>query len=182
MPWSTGLITTRTGLPNRLLLKDRFEQAIAQASRDGSLLALCYLDLDEFKPINDRLGHPAGDRVLQVTAERILMELRATDTVARVGGDEFVILLSGVQHAGEQLTYVDRIIRTIRHPITLENANGSESVHVSASVGISLYPLDGHTLDELLHHADETLYRVKSAGKGSYQLYLPVGKGSPTVT
>lgn len=171
-----------TGLPNRLLLKDRFEQAVAQANRDGALLALCYLDLDEFKPINDHFGHAAGDHVLQVTAERILKELRAADTVARVGGDEFVILFNGVQHAGGQLTYVDRIIRTIRHPITLENANGSESVHVSASVGISLYPLDGHTLDELLHHADETLYRVKSAGKGSYQLYLARGKESPTVT
>ncbi|WP_374477181.1 bacteriohemerythrin [Zoogloea sp.] len=170
-----------TGLPNRLLLKDRFDQAIAQASRDGSLLALCYLDLDDFKPINDHFGHAAGDHVLQVTAERILKELRATDTVARVGGDEFVILFNGVQHAGGQLTCIDRIIRAIRRPIPLDSPSDGESVHVSASFGISLYPLDGRTLEGLLHRADEALYRVKSTDKGSYQLYLAGGNGSPTV-
>ena len=120
-----------TGLPNRLLLKDRLEQALAQARRDDKQLAVCYVDLDDFKPVNDRFGHAAGDHVLQITAERIRNELRGTDTVARVGGDEFVILFNGLPHASDKLACLDRIIAIIRQPIPLTaDANGPRRPHL----------------------------------------------------
>ena len=162
-----------TGLPNRLLLKDRLEQALAQARRDGGLLGVCYVDLDDFKPVNDTFGHAAGDHVLQVTAERIRKELRGTDTVARIGGDEFVILLGGLQDGSDRLACLDRIIEAIRLPIALDDAGDGPSTRVSASIGISFYPRDGRDADDLLHHADQALYQGKLAGKGGYRIYAP---------
>lgn len=160
-----------TGLPNRLLLKDRLEQALAQARRDGTLLAVCYLDLDDFKPVNDHFGHAAGDHVLQVTAERIRKELRGTDTVARVGGDEFVILITGLEDIGQRLSCLERILETIRQPILIGTDPSGPTARISATIGVSVHPQNGHTADELLQHADEALYQGKSAGKGSYQIY-----------
>ncbi|MBS0346743.1 MAG: bacteriohemerythrin [Proteobacteria bacterium] len=128
-----------TGLPNRLLLTDRLDQALAQARRDGKLLAVCYVDLDDFKPVNDQFGHAAGDHVLQVTAERIRKELRGTDTVARVGGDEFVILITGLDHADERLACLDRIRDALRQPIPLGTDPNGPAAHISATIGVSLH-------------------------------------------
>lgn len=162
-----------TGLPNRLLLKDRLEQALAQSRRDRKLLAVCYLDLDDFKPVNDTFGHAAGDHVLQITAERIRKELRGTDTVARIGGDEFVILFSGLQQADERLACLERILDVIRQPISLTSDDAGDAARVSASIGVSLYPRDGENADALLQHADTALYQSKTAAKGGYRLYAP---------
>ncbi|MBS0367636.1 MAG: bacteriohemerythrin [Proteobacteria bacterium] len=163
-----------TGLPNRLLLKDRLEQALAQARRgSGGLLGVCYVDLDDFKPVNDTFGHAAGDHVLQVTAERIRKELRGTDTVARIGGDEFVILLNGLQEGSDRLACLDRIIEAIGQPIDLGHDGAGPSTRISASIGISFSPRDGRNADDLLHRADQALYQGKLAGKGGYRIYTP---------
>lgn len=157
-----------TGLPNRLLLSDRIEQALARAERLSELLIVCYLDLDGFKPINDQLGHAVGDDVLQEIARRLKGMLRDHDTVARLGGDEFVIVVGGLQQVEDCSHFLDRVLQVIREPLTM--APGYE---VTASIGISVFPGDGHDADHLLQRADEAMYRAKALGKNSYQRYQP---------
>ncbi len=152
-----------TKLPNRTLLADRMQQAIAQANRHNRMLALGFLDLDEFKPINDQYGHEAGDEVLLVTARRMLDCLRGDDSVARLGGDEFVFLLSSVQNEKESDQAIARLRAAIEAPITLSNGI---SVRVSASFGVSFYPRDGETPEILVRHADQAMYLAKSTGIG----------------
>jgi diguanylate cyclase (GGDEF)-like protein/PAS domain S-box-containing protein len=156
-----------TGVPNRRLLGDRLEQAIARAHRLGKSLAVCYLDLDGFKPINDQFGHEGGDRLLVEVARRLQAISRADDTVARLGGDEFVLLWNDIGHESECFLALDRILAEVSAPMTL----GDVSVSVSASIGVTLYPDDKVDADSLLRHADHAMYSAKQLGKNRYQLF-----------
>ena len=152
-----------TGAPNRRLLDDRLRQAIAHARRTGRPLAVCVIDLDGFKPINDQHGHEAGDQVLVGIVDRLSAILRASDTVARLGGDEFVLLLEDIE--GECV--LDRVLEAIRAPMPL----AGERVSVSASVGVTLFPADDADPDTLLRHADQAMYRAKQRGRNCIQFF-----------
>jgi len=157
-----------TGIPNRALLADRMHQAIAQTSRTRSLLAICYLDLDGFKAINDTLGHAAGDRVLVEMAKRLASCLRGGDTVARLGGDEFVLLLLGLAQVDECEFALRRILEAASYPV---EAVAGQLVALSASIGVTLYPHDLAEGDALLRHADSAMYRAKQLGKNRYEFF-----------
>lgn len=150
-----------TGLANRLLLRERFQLAMAEATRKGHLLAVHFLDLDGFKAINDRYGHPSGDALLEQVAHRLESIIRAGDTVARLGGDEFVLLQGGLLHEDEAKIFAHRIIRKLSVPYDLDGGNMS----VSVSVGIATAPQQGIELERLLACADSALYRAKAGGK-----------------
>lgn len=149
-----------TQLPNRALLSDRLQQQFARAERTGELLAVSCLDLDGFKPVNDRLGHEAGDHLLIQLAERMTQCLRESDTVARVGGDEFSLLLSGLNSEQECKTTLQRLLEVIKQPYTV----AGENVMISASIGYTIYPLDASEPDTLLRHADQAMYQAKLSG------------------
>jgi diguanylate cyclase (GGDEF)-like protein/PAS domain S-box-containing protein len=156
-----------TGLPNRSLLNDRLSQAIAVAQRHHTALALFYLDLDRFKLINDSLGHPVGDRLLQSVAMRLGECVRATDTVSRLGGDEFVILLSEVAHDKDAAVCADKLLQAIRMPYMLDD----HELHVTASIGIVIHPGDGVEVEALLQNADSAMYEAKKHGRNIFQFY-----------
>ncbi|PKO84080.1 MAG: hypothetical protein CVU17_05750 [Betaproteobacteria bacterium HGW-Betaproteobacteria-11] len=157
-----------TGVPNRVLLMDRLLQALARTRRDKGLMAVCYLDLDGFKPINDSFGHATGDQVLIEVARRLRGVIREEDTVARLGGDEFVVLLVGLAAAEEYASGLNRLLAEISQPI--EVAPG-RSVSIGASIGVALYPEDNADADVLLRHADQAMYLAKQAGKGRYHVF-----------
>ena len=157
-----------TGLPNRLLLADRLDQAFAQNRRSGKLLAICFMDLDGFKQINDNLGHEIGDLLLKEVAVRLQSLLRASDTIARLGGDEFVMLITGLNSEEECCQTLDRILGSIATPYALVGNTPSE---ISASIGVTLHPADASNPDTLLRHADQAMYAAKQAGKNCYQLF-----------
>ena len=152
-----------TGLPNRLLLTDRLDRAIAAARRHGVSLAVLFLDLDGFKYINDSLGHATGDRVLQAVARRLEAGVRGSDTVSRHGGDEFVVLLSEVTCAEDATLNADKLLAAIAVPHHIDN----QALQVTASVGISLYPADGTDPGTLLQRADLALLRAKAQRSSS---------------
>jgi diguanylate cyclase (GGDEF)-like protein/PAS domain S-box-containing protein len=156
-----------TSVPNRRLLGDRLEQAIARAHRLGKSLAVCYLDLDGFKPINDQFGHEGGDRLLVEIARRLQSISRADDTVARLGGDEFVLLWNDIGHESECFQALDRVLQAVSAPMMLDGI----AVSVSASIGVTLYPDDNVDADSLLRHADHAMYSAKQLGKNRYQLF-----------
>ena len=160
---------TLTGIPNRVLLADRMKQAIAQTSREQGMMAVCYLDLDGFKPINDTLGHEIGDLVLIEVAKRIGNTIRGGDTVARLGGDEFVVLLLGQEQGEECVATLERLLEAIAQPITVKD----KSPAISASIGVSIYPLDDEDPDTLLRHADQAMYVAKQSGKNRFHIYDP---------
>ena len=160
---------TLTGVPNRTLLADRMSQAVARTLRDGTLMAICYLDLDGFKPINDRFGHEAGDRLLVEIADRLKGCLRGSDTVARMGGDEFVLLLLGIQGTEECEAALQRILEAVALPVQI----GEHEVTVSASLGVALYPRDDADIDTLLRHADQSMYLAKQSGKNRFHIFDP---------
>ena len=153
-----------TGVPNRRLLADRLTRATARARRYNKSLAVCYLDLDEFKPVNDKFGHAAGDQLLITVTERLRTILRAEDTLARLGGDEFVLLFTDLVQFDETLVVLDRILGTISRPVQI---NGTE-ISVSASIGVTLFPADDSDDETLLRHADQAMYRAKEEGKNRY--------------
>lgn len=158
-----------TGLPNRTLLNDRLKQAVGRADREKNMMAVCYLDLDGFKVINDTLGHEAGDRVLIEIARRIENAIRGGETVARLGGDEFVILLLGLGRGDECSMALDRLLTIIAEPIEI-----LEKIFVvGASIGVSIYPLDFEDTDTLLRHADQAMYAAKQSGKNRFHIYDP---------
>ena len=158
-----------TGLPNRLLLSDRMSQALAQTERHHKLIAVCYLDLDGFKPINDQHGHKAGDQVLIEVAKRLQHGVRTGDTVSRLGGDEFVLLMLDIESIDELKHVIKRIIDSIALPINL----GDVTVSVSISVGITIYPKDNSEADILLRHADQAMYESKNSGKNCFTFFDP---------
>jgi diguanylate cyclase (GGDEF)-like protein/PAS domain S-box-containing protein len=157
-----------TGLPNRLLLQDHLDLAIAQADRGDHSLALMFLDVDRFKPVNDTLGHVIGDRVLKAIAERLRASTRGGDTVARVGGDEFVLLLSGLpkQHVA---VVAQKILEAIAEPLNVDD----HRIFVTTSLGVAIYPDDGKSSETLLKNADNALYRAKELGRNNFQFCTP---------
>ena len=148
-----------TKLPNRILFSDRLQKTLAHAERTREVVAICYLDLDEFKPINDQFGHEVGDQLLVMLAERLQSNLRKHDTVARLGGDEFALLLSGLHSATEYTHTLDRILASIEAPFHMANHVFS----ISASIGYTVYPNDKNPPDTLLRHADHAMYHAKDA-------------------
>lgn len=152
-----------TGLPNRRLLGDRLERAIAHSRRGGKTLAVCYLDLDGFKPVNDTYGHAAGDSLLVEITSRLRRVLRGEDTLARIGGDEFVLLFGELAHLEETETVLARVLAEVNLPVQISDA----SVRVSASIGFTLYPDDAADAETLLCHADAALYQAKESGKNT---------------
>jgi diguanylate cyclase (GGDEF)-like protein len=153
-----------TGLPSLRLCKDRLDQSLAEARRNRQTSAVMFLDLDGFKEINDQHGHEFGDLVLKATADRIRDEIRETDTVARIGGDEFVIILSSLPESNIADRIAASVIKRIAQPVQIR----SNEVTISASIGISLYPQDGTTAKELIRSADDAMYKVKHQGKNSF--------------
>jgi diguanylate cyclase (GGDEF)-like protein len=151
-----------TGLPNRQLFKDRLLHEIARASRTEEQLALLYIDLDNFKRVNDTLGHGAGDELIQVAARRLDTCTKRSDTVARLGGDEFVVILGGLQDPDEAGKAADRLLAELALPVSIRD----REFQTRASVGIALYPSDGTTPEELLKNADTAMYRAKDDGRG----------------
>ena len=156
-----------TGLPNRALLAERVQRAILAAERSNDKLALMFIDLDRFKPINDAHGHAIGDDVLCVVAERIRTAVRAADTVARIGGDEFVVLLDSLADAAAALQVAAKIHSALRQPMQIEGL----SLLVSSCIGIALYPEHGSTGDVLLLRADQAMYAAKEEGRNGIRLY-----------
>lgn len=156
-----------TGLPNRLLLRDHFDQAVALANRKDVGVAVLLLDLDNFKQINDSLGHSCGDRVLILVARRLQSCIRETDTISRQGGDEFVILLSNIRDPDSIEAIAQTVIESFAEPFTLDGYN----LNTSFSIGISLYPDDGREFDTLLKQADTALYQAKDAGRNTYRFF-----------
>ncbi|NYT66164.1 diguanylate cyclase [Alcaligenaceae bacterium] len=157
-----------TGLPNRYLLSDRLQQGIINAKRSGTLLAVCYMDLDGFKHINDTLGHDAGDAVLVEVANRIRTALRRKDTVARLGGDELALLLTNLAHPIDCCEVLDRVLDSIKQPITLPDGLLGK---VTASIGVSFFHYDGDSFDVLFSKADTAMYEAKRTGKNRYIFY-----------
>jgi len=158
-----------TDLPNRVLLADRMHQAIAQAERSNRPAAVLFVDLDHFKHINDSLGHAAGDRVLIEVSRRIVENVRASDTVARLSGDEFVVLLPEAAGIEGVVRVVSGITEAIAEPFQVEG----NRVQLSASIGVSLYPRDGHDASTLLTSADHAMYHAKAAGRSTYRFFSP---------
>lgn len=158
-----------TGLPNRALLSERLQQALAAAQRERRQLALLFLDLDRFKHINDSMGHSAGDRMLEQAAQRLERALRTEDTLARMGGDEFVVLMEHIHHEREAALLADKLIQTLAEPIEMQGV----PIYLTTSIGISLYPQDADTVEALISNADAAMYRAKAAGRNTYQFYTP---------
>jgi diguanylate cyclase (GGDEF)-like protein/PAS domain S-box-containing protein len=156
-----------TGLPNRVLFNDRLKPALAQARRNQQRLAVMLLDLDRFKDANDTLGHPVGDELLQAVAERLTTVLRESDTVARMGGDEFLLILPGIVRVEDAIGVAQKILEALREPFALDG----RELHITTSLGIAIYPDDGEDGDTLVKHVDIAMYRAKERGRDNYQRY-----------
>jgi diguanylate cyclase (GGDEF)-like protein len=152
-----------TGLPNRSLLQDRFQQVMSQAERHHKPLALLMVDLDEFKRVNDKLGHASGDKVLQAVALRLTKGIRGADTACRYGGDEFVIMLSEIDSPDIATALTVEISGRLGEPYIIDG----HKINMTVSVGVAVYPRDGRTFDELLKQADVAMYRIKGTGHGT---------------
>jgi len=158
-----------TGLPNRALLHDRLEHAIAAARRDKELLGVMFIDLDRFKAVNDSFGHHSGNALLKELATRLRESVRASDTVARMGGDEFVVLLRGVEATSSCGLVAQTIISRLSMPVTIDG----HAMQVGASIGIACFPNDGEGLVDLMKHADAAMYSAKDGGRGTYRFFQP---------
>ncbi len=166
-----------TGLANRILFRDRMFQALARSKRTGQRLGIMMLDLDRFKAVNDRLGHEAGDHLLRESALRFQGCVREMDTVSRIGGDEFMILLEWISTEGDLAAVARRILESIAVPFMLDGQQAS----VGVSIGITSFPLDPQSMDELLRHADAAMYRAKELGGHTYHFYVS-REGYPALT
>jgi diguanylate cyclase (GGDEF)-like protein len=163
-----------TNLPNRRLLLDRMNHAVACCRRHGHWGAVLFIDLDNFKPINDTLGHTIGDALLQEVGRRLKKDLREEDTSARFGGDEFVVLLTELSDDPEQAPKLAQLAsEKIRTALSLPYTIQDHTLHLTPSIGIALIPMAGETADDILKHADTAMYRAKEAGRNSVRFYLP---------
>lgn len=158
-----------TNLPNRNLLQDRARQALMQASRQERRIGVMFLDLDHFKTTNDFLGHPMGDRLLQTVAARILNCVRDEDTVARQGGDEFIVVLPNIKRFEDVAIVAQKVLVTLAAPYSIDNTE----LHISASIGVSVYPDDGDDVETLMRHADTAMYYAKATGRNNFQFFTP---------
>jgi diguanylate cyclase (GGDEF)-like protein/PAS domain S-box-containing protein len=158
-----------TGLPNRLLLNDRIEQAIAMAPRHDRQVAVLFLDLDGFKHINDSLGHSTGDKLLQSIAKRLVGCVRNSDTVSRQGGDEFVVLLTDAGQWEDAVIVAERMLKAVAQAHLIDN----HDLHVTTSIGVSIYPDDGEDAETLIRNADTAMYQAKADGRHSYKFFKP---------
>lgn len=158
-----------TDLPNRQLFHDRLDEALANARRTRSRVALLFLDLDRFKLTNDTLGHAAGDRLLQSVAERLAQCIRTSDTVARLGGDEFTAILPGIQRSQDVARVANKILDALARPFVLDGIE----LYITTSIGISMFPTDGVDSETLLKNADIAMYRAKANGRNNFQFYTP---------
>ena len=156
-----------TNLPNRYNLQERLDVALDVAAQNGSVIAVVYVDLDRFKPVNDLHGHAAGDAVLVQASKRILAEIQAVDTLARVGGDEFVMILTSEPQPDKASLVANRIIEALRRPFHVEG----HRIEIGASIGVSLYPDDGASADALMRAADAAMYRAKEGGRGAVRFF-----------
>ena len=157
---------TLTGLPNRALLQDRLGQALAAIPRGGNPVAVLYLDLDRFKPVNDRYGHAVGDALLKAVAERLSNEIRPTDTAARIGGDEFIIVQTGIRTYRDAEVLATRLVAAMARDFVI----GERTLQIGASIGVALAPDHGVEPDELIRRSDQALYEAKSAGRGNFRM------------
>ncbi|MDO8449120.1 MAG: EAL domain-containing protein [Rhodoferax sp.] len=158
-----------TDLPNRMLLADRLGQAIEVARRQGRQLAVIYMDLDRFKHINDSLGHAVGDQLLKSVAQRLVACVRHSDTVSRQGGDEFVLLLPYIEHAEDAALSAQKILAALALPHRIDGSD----LHISVSIGISIYPDDAHDADGMLKSADTAMYHAKESGRNNFKFFEP---------
>ena len=170
-----ALYDNLTGLPNRFLLEDRLRQASLRADRMKKKFSVMFIDLDDFKPINDTYGHEAGDELLRKVGRRLREALRQEDTVARTGGDEFVIVLSEVADAKAAGVVGEKLLGALTKPVQF----GAHALEVSCSIGISIYPDDGRDTATLTANADVAMYHAKRAGKNSLRLFVPDMRGDP---
>lgn len=156
-----------TALPNRILFTDRVNLAIAHAHRKKHMLALMFLDLDRFKLVNDTFGHTTGDQLLRIVADRLRDSMREDDTISRIAGDEFTVLLSGIAEAEVAVNIAKKILKALSRPITIYN----HEIFITVSIGISIYPNDGINAENLLKNADASMYKAKENGKNTYCFY-----------
>jgi diguanylate cyclase (GGDEF)-like protein len=160
---------TLTGLPNRRMFRDRLEQEIKKSKRDEQQLAILFMDLDHFKEVNDTLGHDCGDLLLVQAGRRIAACVRESDTVARMGGDEFTVILTDLVNTSHLGGILQKILQALAEVFQL----GSEQVFVTASIGITMYPLDGTEVEDLFKNADQALYVAKGAGRNRFSFFTP---------
>jgi len=163
-----------TGLPNRRAFQERLDQALARAQRSGEPFALFFMDVDNFKNINDRWGHDGGDALLKIVALRLVATTRKVDAIARLGGDEFVVLLDNPAHREDVATIAEKLLESVRSPIL----HRGQELQIGFSIGISLYPDDGRTAAELMARADHAMFEAKDAGRNSFR--FSSGKTHPT--
>jgi diguanylate cyclase (GGDEF)-like protein len=156
-----------TGLPNRVLFNDRFSMALSQARRHNQRIGIMLLDLDHFKVINDTLGHSVGDKLLRVVGERLTGLLRTSDTIARMGGDEFLLLLTEIARLNDVITIAQKILGVFQKPFIIDD----HELMVTTSIGITIFPDDGDTADVLLKNADIAMYHAKERGRENFQCY-----------
>jgi diguanylate cyclase (GGDEF)-like protein len=166
-----------TGLVNRTLFRDRLVQAMARSKRLQQPLGLMLLDLDRFKAVNDTMGHDVGDQLLRAVAGRLQECVREVDTVARMGGDEFTIILEGLSCEQDITIVARRITESLAKPFSLREHQAS----IGVSIGITVYPSDDHEIDDLLKHADSAMYRAKQQGGSSFQFHIPNDSPSSTL-
>ncbi|MDP2246633.1 MAG: GGDEF domain-containing protein, partial [Nitrosomonadales bacterium] len=157
-----------TGLANRRLLNDRMAQALVQAKRFNRYLAVMYIDLDHFKELNDTHGHAFGDNFLKVVAEKLATCIRQSDTLSRIGGDEFVIVLEEITKPESATLVTEHIMRTFAEPVLV----GNVAIVASLSIGVAIYqPISGDTIEDLMHKADLALYEVKAKGRNGFKVF-----------
>jgi diguanylate cyclase (GGDEF)-like protein/PAS domain S-box-containing protein len=166
-----ALYDNLTGLPNRSLLGDRLDQAVERTHRTGGTVALLFLDLDRFKPVNDSLGHAIGDQLLKLVANRLLMCVRSSDTVSRYGGDEFVIMLPDIAHPEDAAKCAQKVIAAINAPFEVDG----HSLQIGASIGIATCPGDAVNPLQLIKYADAAMYQVKSTGRNTFLFFAAFG-------
>ncbi|HEX7054758.1 MAG TPA: EAL domain-containing protein [Burkholderiales bacterium] len=156
-----------TGLPNRRLLEDRLTQALALSQRNGKQTAVMFVDLDRFKPINDTLGHSVGDRLLKEVSQRLVGQLRVGDTICRIGGDEFIVVLPELKRSGDVAQVAQKVIDQLSQPVVVDD----RELVVSCSIGIAVFPEDGRDAETLIRNADAAMYHAKEIGRANYQFF-----------